>query len=218
MELCWNDSKTAESIKEARAVCTHGTLDAEALCSTTVKEAKAICACTIQEAEAVCSAAIRDAGQIIQEESKSQIDFLSICQAALQASPADLRGALVASYHVLMGQAPTFHLFTLSQGASDIEQLSAPAAPSSLGPEHSPRPKRWHPSPDPVDNMPLGGTTSKTTLEGPLSSKWQEIPSWYKVLKWSHSEAFSQGTSLVREARKEYFKKHSPQLHHRGHA
>ena len=36
MELCWNDSKTAESIMEATAVCTHAYLDAEALCSTTV--------------------------------------------------------------------------------------------------------------------------------------------------------------------------------------
>ena len=111
MELCWNDSKTAESIKEARAICTHATLDAEALCSTTVKEAKATC--TIWEAKALCSTAIRDAKtwrasqadslhrqhaktikhleeQVIQEEGKSQIDFLSACQTALQASPAEL--------------------------------------------------------------------------------------------------------------------------------
>ena len=42
------------------------------------------------------------------------------------------------------------------------------------------------------------------------SSKQQEIPPWYKVLKQSHSEAFSWDTSLVRETRKEYFKRHSP--------
>ena len=140
---------------EARTVCAHATLDAEALCCTTVKEAKATCACTIWEAKALCSAAIRDAEtqgasqadschqrhaktiqhleeQVIQEEGKSQIDFLPACQAALQASPVELRGTLVASYHILMGQAPTSHPFTLSQGASPIEQPSAPAAPSSL--------------------------------------------------------------------------------------
>ena len=44
-----------------------------------------------------------------------------------KASPAELRGAMVASYHILMGQAPISHPFTLSQGASPIEQLSAPA-------------------------------------------------------------------------------------------
>ena len=206
MELLWNDSKTVESIKEARAICTHATLDAEALCSAAVKEAKATCTHTIWEADAIGSAAIRDdetlgasqanslhrhhaktikhlEEQVIQEEGKSQIDFLSACQAALQASPTELRGALVASYHTLMGQAPMSHPFTLSEGASPIEQPSAPAAPSSPAPGHSPRPKRQHPSPDPVDDMPLGGTTSKTTLERPPSSKWWEIPPWYKVLK-----------------------------------
>ena len=148
MELCWNDSKMVESIKEARAICTHATLDAEALCSTALKEAKATCNHTIQEAKAICSTAIRDAEtqgasqadllhrwyaktikcleeQVIQEEGESHIDFLSACQAALQASPAELRDTLVASYHILMGQAPTSHPFTLSQGASSIEQPCA---------------------------------------------------------------------------------------------
>ena len=155
MELQQNDSEMAESIKDTRTICAHTTLDAKALCSATVKEAKTTCTCTIQDAEALCSAAIRDeetqgasqAGslqwrhtktiqhleeQATQEKGKSQIDFLCACQAALQASPVELRGALVASYHILMGQAPTSHPFTLSQGASHIEQLSASVAPSSV--------------------------------------------------------------------------------------
>ena len=57
--------------------------------------------------------------------------------------------------------------------------------------------------------MPLGGTTSKVTSEGPSSSKWQEVPPWNKVLKQSCSEAFSLDNDLVKEARKEYFKRHS---------
>ena len=113
MELHQNDSETMESIKEARAIGTHTTQDAEALCSATVKEAKATCAHIIQEVEALCSTAIRDAEiqgasqadslqrrhaktiqhleeQVIQEEGKSQIDFLSACQAAIQGSPVEL--------------------------------------------------------------------------------------------------------------------------------
>ena len=43
MELLWNESKTEESIREARAICSHVTMDAEALCSSTVKEAKVTC-------------------------------------------------------------------------------------------------------------------------------------------------------------------------------
>ena len=56
--------------------------------------------------------------QVIQEEGKSQIDLLSACQAALNASRGELRGALVVSYHILMEQALTSHPFSLSQGAS----------------------------------------------------------------------------------------------------
>ena len=120
MELHQNNSETMESIKEARAICAHATQDAEALCSATVKEAKATCTHTIQEAKTLCSTAIRDAEiwgasqadslqqrhdktiqhleeQVIQEEGKSQIDILSACQAAIQASPVEHRGVLVAS-------------------------------------------------------------------------------------------------------------------------
>ena len=112
MEL-YQNSKTVESSKEARAICAHVTQDAEALCSATVKEAKATCACTVWEDEALCSTAIRDVEiqgasqadslqwkhakaiqyleeQVIQEEGKSQIDFLSAYQAAIQASPVEV--------------------------------------------------------------------------------------------------------------------------------
>ena len=156
--------------------------------------------------------------QVILEEARNQTNFLSTCQAALHTSPVELKGMLVASYHILMGQAPTSHPFTLSQGASPVEQPSTPSAPPIPAPEQSPRPKRQHPSPDPVDNMPLGETTSKVTLEGPPSSKWWGVPPWNKVLKQSHSEAFSWDTSLVKEARKEYLEDIPTTLPQRAHA
>ena len=46
------------------------------------------------------------------------------------------------------------------------EQLTSAAPPTPV-PEQSPRPKRWHPSPDPVESMPLGRTTPKATVGGP---------------------------------------------------
>ena len=172
MALCQNDSKTAESIKEAKAICAHSTQEAVTLCSTTIKEAKATCAYSIQKAETLCSTAIRDVEawgaskadslqwlhaasiqyleeQAIKEESKGQLDFLSACQAALSASPVELSDVLVASYHILLGHALTSHPFSLSQGASSSEQVSTPMVPSPPAPEHSSRPKWWHPSPDP---------------------------------------------------------------------
>ena len=41
------------------------------------------------------------------------------------------------------------------------------SCPPASVPKWSPQPKRWCPSPDPVDSMPLGGTTSKVTPGGP---------------------------------------------------
>ena len=72
---------------------------------------------------------------------------------------------LVASYHVLLGHVLMSHLFSLSQGASPSEQVSAPRDPSPPAPEHLPRLKQCHPSPDPPGVLPPGGTTSKATPE-----------------------------------------------------
>ena len=200
MELHWKDSEMVESIKEARAVCTHATLDAEALCSTAIKEAKAAPAPT--PSGKLKPLALQPSGMLRPGEpprlthstgdmpkpsntwrNKSskrkvrvRLTFSPPVKLPSQASPVELRGTLVASYHILMGQAPMSHPFTLSQEASPIEQPSAPAAPSSLAPEHSPRPKRQHPSPGPVDDTPLGETTSKTTLEGPPAPSSKRFP------------------------------------------
>ena len=57
--------------------------------------------------------------------------------------------------------------------------------------------------------MPLGGITLKAMLGRPPSSKRREVPPWYRALKLSHAEAFSQDSDLVREARREFFLKHS---------
>ena len=190
MELHQNESETAESIKEARAIWSCITMDADALCCSIVKEAKVTCnetikeakatwACTIWEAKTTCSVVIRNAKtqrasqaeslhrqhaktiqdleeQVIQEEGRSQTNFLSACQAALHASPVGLKGVLVASYHILMGQTPKSHPFTLSQGASPVEQPSTSATPPAPVPEQSPRPKRWHPSPKPCGQHASG--------------------------------------------------------------
>ena len=99
--------------------------------------------------------------------------------------------------------------FALLQRTFPAEEQSAPAASPLPVPKQTPRPKRQHPSPGPVESMPLARTTSKITSEGPPSSKQQEVPPWSKVLKPSHEEAFSPDSDLVKEARKEYFLKHS---------
>ena len=147
--------------------------------------------------------------QVIQEEVRSQADFLFTCQAPMCTSPMALKNAMVTSYHILLGQTPPSPPFVLSQRTSPVEEQLAPAAPPTLVPKWSPWPKRQHPSPDPVESMPLGGTTSKATPVAPPSSKWQETLPWNKALKPSHTEAFSQDSDLVKEAREAFFLKHS---------
>ena len=115
----------------------------------------------------------------------------------------------MASYHVLLGQAPPSHPFALSQRASPVEEQPTSATPPTSVPKQSPRPKRWCPSPDPVVSMPLGRTTSKMTSEGPPSSKLQEVSPWTKVLKPSYMEAFGWDSDLVKETRNKFFLKHS---------
>ena len=51
MELCQNESKATESIKETRAICSHVTPHAKALYSSTIKGAKVTYAQTVKEAK-----------------------------------------------------------------------------------------------------------------------------------------------------------------------
>ena len=180
--------------KDAEALCFTTVKRAKVTYTQTIQEAKITQACTIQEAGAAHSAAVQDTEtqrasqakllqrqhgkvmqdleeQVIQQESNCQSDFLSACQAALYTSPVELKGMLVASYQVLLGQAPPSHSFSLSPRTSLTEEQPAPAAPPAPVPKQSPRPKRWHPSPDPVDSKPPGRTTSKTALEEPPAPK-----------------------------------------------
>ena len=61
--------------------------------------------------------------------------------------------------------------FILLLRASQVEEQPPSAASPTPVPKQSPRPKRWHPSPDPVESTPLGRTTSKAPLGRLPSSK-----------------------------------------------
>ena len=222
MDLCWNDSETAESIKEANVICAHAIQEAKAICSVAIKEAETVCSAAIREAETQGASQAESLHrqhaevikhleeQVIQEEGKSQIDFLSTCQAALNASPGGIQRCTGSFLPHIDGEGTFISPILLITRGFSYQATVCFSSSSCTGAWTPPRPKRWLPSPDPMDSMPLGGTMSKATAEGPPSSKQWEVPPWYKVLKQSCSEAFSQDTSLVRVARKEYFKKHSP--------
>ena len=147
--------------------------------------------------------------QAISEESKSHNDFLSACQVILYHSPPQLKGVLVTSYHLLLGQTPPSPPLVLPQKTSPLEEQPTAATSPSPAPKQSPRSKRQHLLPDPMESMPMGRTTPKANLGGPTSTKKQEAPAWFRTLKPSHTEAFSHDSGMVREAREEFFSKHS---------
>ena len=178
---------------EAKTNCSQAILEAKTACSTVVKKGKTTRGHMVQEAKATCSKTIseveaqrasqvesfqREHGnimwdleeQVIQEESRSQADFLSTSQVALYTSPPGLKSILATSYHILLGQTPPSPPLALQQRTSLVEEQPTSAAPTPAS-KQSPRLKRWHPSPDPVESMPLGRTTPKATLGGPPSSK-----------------------------------------------
>ena len=168
------DDPTPEDIpalREAETTCAHSIKEAEAHCSTAIWEAEAqgaSQASSIQQSHAKSIQLLEE--EAIEEENKDQLNFLSACQAALEASPLKSGSMLLASYQVLLEHTLTFHLFSIPQGASPSQQGLTPGASSPSAhtmPRPSPRPKWWHHSPDMMDILPLSKAMSKATPKGP---------------------------------------------------
>ena len=143
MALHQNDSKTIEAIKEAKAICTLSIQEAETFCSLAIREMeawRASQAAFIQQSHHKAIQCLEE--ESIEEERKGQLNFLSVCQTALQASPPEFCGKLVASYHVLLGHAPMSNLFRIFPGASPFPPQSDPRTSSPPAPKCSPRPKQ----------------------------------------------------------------------------
>ena len=124
-----NESQGATSIATAKANHSQEVLEAKTNFQATVMEAKTTRCHSIQAAKVACFKAMNDAKaqktsqammfqekhskylwsleeQAFREESRSHHEVLSSCQATLCHSPQPLRGALAASYHLPLGQAP----------------------------------------------------------------------------------------------------------------
>ena len=174
--------------------CSWLILEPKTTCSMAVREAKTTRGHLIQEAKATCFKAISEAEaqrisqaelfqrehdtimwnleeHAILEECRSRADFLFTCQAALYTSPLELKSTLAASSHILLGQTSPSPLLAPLQRTSPVEEQPPLATLPTPMPKQSPRPKRRHPSPDPMESMPLGGATPKVNPGGPPSSK-----------------------------------------------
>ena len=151
MALHENDSEAMESIKEAKGICTHSIWESQDCCSVAIREAevqRASQAVSIQQSHHKAAWCLEE--ESIEEERKSQLNFLSVCQAALQASPPKFHGMLVPSYHVYW----------------DMHQcLISLAFPMELHPFHQGLPPGLHPLMHP--NIHLGPSSSIT-----LQTQW----------------------------------------------
>ena len=194
MMLHQNKSQEATSVAVTKAIYSQSVLEAKTTFHMAVMEAKTTRFHSIQAAEVPCSKAISEAKaqktsqammfqeehgkymwnleeQAFGEESRSHHKVLSSCQATLCHSPQLLRGALAASHHLLLGQAPPSPLPILPPRTPSVEEQPCTATPPTPTPKQSPRLKRWHPLPEPKGNMPMGGATLVATLMGPPSPK-----------------------------------------------
>ena len=214
----------SQVIFDAWMICSQSVLEAKTNCLAAVRETKTTMDHSIHQAEAACSKAIHKAAALkvsqsitfhkehhkfiqdleehaIKDESQSCHDLLSACQATLSHNPQPLRGAMATSYHLLLGQAPPLSPTIPPPKAHPAEEQPSTVTLPAPTPKQSPRPKRHHPSPQPMGSMPAAG--------GPPNPKKQETPPWFKFLKASWADAFLRDSDLVVESRLCFFSKNS---------
>ena len=101
-------------VKGAKTTQGHIIWEAEATCSSAIRDIKARRASQAETLQREHGNTIQDLeAQVIQEESRSQADFLSTCQAALYTSPLELKSTLATSYHILLEETPPPHPFIM---------------------------------------------------------------------------------------------------------
>ena len=122
-----------------------------------------------------------------------------------QGSPPKAHGIMVASFHLLLGNAPTSTLLSIPPGISPPEQEPSPQTlPSSAPAVTGPLPW-WHNSPNWVQPPSPSETTSKVTPKVPPHSKQKEEMLFHKALSRSHQDTFSRDSRLVQKVREDYY-------------
>ena len=157
------------SIQAAKAACSKSKAISEAKARTTSQ------ATMLQDEHSRYMWSLEE--QAFEYKSRNHHEVLSSWQATLYHCPQLLRGLLAASYHLLLGQTPPSPTFVLPPRTPSAEEQPSTATPPALTPKQSPRPKRSLPSPEPMENMPLGGATPAAVLGGPPThKKWENPP------------------------------------------
>ena len=148
MALQQNESEITKAIKALKALHACTIRDAEACWAVLIGKAKVWHAACIKEAEANCAHVLAEAenccswgasqahliqqshakdiqhleAEAIEEEKRDWLTFLTTCSTALMASPPEAHGIRVTPFHLLLGNAPTSTLLSISPGASPFNR------------------------------------------------------------------------------------------------
>ena len=141
-------------------------------------------------------------------ENKSHQDFLLAHQAILHHAPQSLKENLHSSYHILLGQSSSSFWCIPSARAAQAEGQPPATTSPKPEPKWSPPPKRWHSLTDTQGDMSIDEDFPMASQEGLSSSKIGKTVDWFSSLSPSHVDAFSQDSSLMKEARARYFTTH----------
>ena len=107
----------------------------ENCCSTTIREvdsSSASKALSTKQAHAKDIQSLEAEG--IEEQGKEHLTFLTVCGAALRASPPKGHGIMITPYHILLGNAPMSTLLSVPPRVSPSEWESALQTPPSTAP------------------------------------------------------------------------------------
>ena len=140
-------------------------------------------------------------------ENKNSQDFLLAHQAIIHHAPQSLKENLHSSYHILLGQSSSCQCIPSARAPQAEGQPPATTSPKPE-PRRSPPPKRQHSSTDAQGDMSIDEDFPMASQGGPSSSKTGKMVDWFSSLSPSCTDAFSQDSSLMKEARDGYFTTH----------
>ena len=216
---------------QARKKCTKAIMRAKLEYRVAIQEATVVWCTELQESEATYSEALSETivkrscdctslyqvhvehmwdleAQAIWAKNRSCQDFLLMHQMLLHQALRSVKEDLYFTYSLLLGSSlppPQHNPFTPAPQA----KVNPPSAISiKPEPDQSPPPKRWHSLADTQEDTSGDEDFPPASQEELSSPKRGKMVTWQTFMKYSHSDAFSQDSGLIKEVRAHYFAMH----------
>ena len=141
-------------------------------------------------------------------ENRSRQDFLLMHQMLLHQAPNSIKEDLYFSYSLLLGSSLPCLQCTSFSPAPQAKVNPPSAIYIKPEPERTPLPKRRHPSADAQEDTSGDEDFPPASQEELANPKRGKLIDWEASMKYSHLDAFSRDSGLVKEARVHYFTMH----------